>query len=158
VETQDAQFWRQWVCAELKSGRQVKLKAFGWSMFPTLWPGTQLTISAEPIATLRVNDLLAFESNNRIITHRLCAIVEQKGTWFAQTRGDSCLAPDPLFSESQYLGKVLAIHGSVKHPALSSQKPIAYRRNYLIKSVLIWLSIPFRLLVRIVKRFRFKNQ
>ena len=158
MKTQDTQFWQQWLRAELKAGRQVQLKARGWSMFPALRPGMQLTIAAVSVETLKVHDIIAFAANGRFVTHRLKTLQQQYGVWSFQTQGDSCLAPDPSFSEIEYLGKVLSVNGSDVQTNLEPQEPIAYKRNYIFKTLVIWLSFPYRLCLRTFKRFRFKVQ
>ena len=140
-----------WVKDELDAGRQVKLTAQGWSMFPTLYRGVQLDISRVPLAELQVGQLVAHARNGKAILHRLIAIQEQNGHWTLQTQGDSCTQPDALFDQSAYLGKVQAINGNSKHKVLQPTFKVKHRRNELLKAALLFLATPYRVYRRLLK-------
>jgi len=144
-------FWLAWVKEELHAGRQVKLTAQGWSMFPTLYRGVQLEISKVPLTELQVGQLLAHERNGKAILHRLIAIQEQNSHWTLQTQGDSSTQPDPLFDQSAYLGKVRSINGNSKHKALLPTFKVKHRRNEILKVVLLFLAAPYRIARRLLK-------
>jgi hypothetical protein len=140
-----------WVKDELNAGRQVKLTAQGWSMFPTLYRGVQLEIYKVPLAELQVGQLVAHARNGKAILHRLIAIQEQNGQWTLQTQGDSSSQPDPLFDQTAYLGKVRSINGNSTHKALLPTFKVKHRRNELLKDALLFLATPYRVTRRLLK-------
>jgi hypothetical protein len=144
-------FWLDWVKDELHAGRQVKLTAQGWSMFPTLYRGVQLDISRVPLAELQVGQLVAHARNGKAILHRLIAIQDQNGHWTLQTQGDSCTQPDALFDQTAYLGKVRSINGNSTHKALLPTFKVKHRRNELLKAALLFLATPYRVTRRLLK-------
>jgi hypothetical protein len=144
-------FWLAWVKEELHAGRQIKLTAQGWSMFPTLYRGVQLEIAQIEVAELQIGALVAHERNGKAVLHRLIALENKEGQWIFQTKGDSSTQPDPLFDQSSYLGKVLSINGNTSHKALQPNFKVYHRRNELLKGTLLFLATPYRVARRLLK-------
>jgi hypothetical protein len=89
----------------LASGGTVRLRAFGTSMLPTLWPGDILTIegkSCHPAA----GDIVLVLLNQRPFVHRVKE--RRDGDGYSQwiTRGDAVPQSDPPATDSELLGKV----------------------------------------------------
>ena len=57
---QTPQFWFQWILDSLQDGKEIDITANGWSMYPSIKPGTVLTLIKVPIEALRVGDAIAF--------------------------------------------------------------------------------------------------
>jgi hypothetical protein len=142
-----------WVKEELNTNRQVKLTAQGWSMFPTLYRGVQLEISKVPICELQIGSLVAHERNGKAVLHRLISLEKKEDRWIFQTQGDSSTQPDPLFDQSNYIGKVLSVNGNTAHKALEPNYKVYHRRNEVLKLTLLFLATPYRVARRLLKAF-----
>lgn len=142
-----------WVKEELNANRQVKLTAQGWSMFPTLYRGVQLEISKVPICELPIGSLVAHERNGKAVLHRLISLEKKEDRWIFQTQGDSSTQPDPLFDQSNYIGKVLSVNGNTAHKALEPNYKVYHRRNEVLKLTLLFLATPYRVARRLLKAF-----
>jgi hypothetical protein len=55
----------------LNQGNKVQLKAYGYSMIPTIWKGNIIEIEFKPIGNLVFGDLIAFERSEHVIVHRV---------------------------------------------------------------------------------------
>ncbi len=146
-------FWYKWVQDELTFGRLVELKATGWSMFPSIWPGAKLTLSMVPFDSLKTSDLIAFIHDNKAVMHRIIAIQEVQDGLFVQTQGDSMEHPDEPIAATAYLGKIILINGSNNHRAFKSVLELQRLRNMRLKRIilkLIWFK-------DLIKHLKLKN-
>lgn len=139
---------------ELRSGMTVQLLASGWSMFPSVWKGAHLGLKYVPINELHLGDLVAFKREQRAIMHRIVEIASENGELQVRTRGDSNLEHDEWFNDELYLGKVVTINNKSNHKALKPSRKILYRRNELLKNVLIVLLFPLRFTKRTINSFK----
>jgi hypothetical protein len=93
------------VADALASGGTIKLRAFGSSMLPSLWPGDVLTIEGPSCSPVPGDIVLALQ-NQRPFIHR----VQEKRNchdcleWI--TRGDAVPQDDPPVQASEILGRV----------------------------------------------------
>ena len=127
--------------AELRSGKTVELLASGWSMFPSVWKGANLGLKYVPINELHLGDLVAFKREQRAIMHRIVEIANENGELLVRTQGDSNLEQDEWFGNELYLGKVVTINNKSNHRALKPSRKILYRRNEVLKNVLMKYSL-----------------
>ena len=91
----------------LRSHGLLRIKAFGTSMIPTIWPGDVLTITAVDSENLQAGDVVMLSHRGMFVVHRLSGIRRMSGHAYLDTRGDSVPHSDPLMTEAQLLGKVL---------------------------------------------------
>jgi hypothetical protein len=102
--------------------RTLKLKAFGTSMLPTLWPGDVVTIRTCSFDEACPGDIVLCVRDGRFYLHR----VHQKttATSYPQlcTRGDSMPLPDPPVSRSEILGKACSIERNGRFVELSRSR------------------------------------
>lgn len=87
----------------------VRLKAWGTSMLPSLWPGDLLTIQSAAYDEVVPGDIVLVMRDNRFFVHR---IVETRRdgdciSWI--TRGDAMPQSDPPTAASELLGRVVGI-------------------------------------------------
>lgn len=129
---------------ELRSGKTVQLLASGWSMFPSVWKGANLGLIYVPINELHLGDLVAFKREQRAIMHRIVEIANENGELQVRTQGDSNLKQDEWFGNELYLGKVVSINNKSNHRALKPSRKILYRRNELLKKIILLCFFPFR--------------
>jgi hypothetical protein len=87
----------------------VRLKAWGTSMLPSLWPGDLLTIQSAGYDEVVPGDIVLVLRNKRFFIHRLVERrrVQDCLSWI--TRGDAMPHNDPPAAASELLGRVSGI-------------------------------------------------
>jgi signal peptidase I len=123
---QDPSFWYQWILSSLQEGKAVEIVAKGWSMWPTIKPGTSLTISKVDISALRPGDLIAFTRAEHFVVHRIEEI-QFNGSYAIYTRGDANLRRDELITIDNYCGKVQVVLSNGNN----KKEPEQIRNNFL---------------------------
>ena len=89
----------------LVSGASVHLSVISQSMSPLLKTGDIVIVEHVAQNEYNPGDIIVFESNRSMITHRLLA--KQENHWL--TKGDNAINPDPPLRPELILGKVSAI-------------------------------------------------
>lgn len=78
------------------------------SMEPTLEINDVVVVQKCPPSQLKKGDIITFEQDGRIISHRILNVIGKKGQTKFETKGDNNLIPDPNKVEAeQILGKVI---------------------------------------------------
>ena len=95
----------------LRSSGSLRLRATGWSMLPTVWPGDTLVIEQASSDQVCEGDIVLFSSGRRFVAHRVVAIGDDSGasrapTSTVQTQGDALSRPDAALAASVLLGKI----------------------------------------------------
>jgi hypothetical protein len=85
------------------SRRIVRVRVYGESMLPALWPGDLVEIESCLLNDVRPGDIVLALRDDRFFLHRLVAV---RGTDGFLLRGDSVPRPDPLFPASSLLGRL----------------------------------------------------
>jgi len=93
----------------LATGGRVRLRAFGSSMLPSLWPGDVLTIEGVSCHAPVPGDIVLVLHHERPFIHRVKQRQERDGRPRWITRGDAVPQSDPPVTEGELLGKVLFI-------------------------------------------------
>ena len=93
----------------LASGGRARLRAFGSSMLPTLWPGDILTIESAPLQTLAPGDIVLASRGQSCFVHRVVEKIDCGGLFRWVTRGDAMPQSDPPVAASDLLGRVSLI-------------------------------------------------
>ena len=88
----------------LRSGEVVDVTAQGLSMFPVLLPFDVLRVRPETAGNLKRGQIIVFESNAKIISHRFIGVKDGK----AICKGDGLLHPDAPVEPGAVLGVVIA--------------------------------------------------
>lgn len=97
------------VTSALHSGITVRLKAWGTSMLPSLWPGDVLTIQSAGRASVAPGDIVLAVRNEHFFIHRLVKIVDLPRCSQVILRGDAMPHNDPPSQASEVLGRVCRI-------------------------------------------------
>ena len=103
------------ICTELlRQGYQVKFKAPGHSMYPTICDGDLITVGPIKPADICVGDIILYHHENGVVAHRVINIhAPQSSVPSTQhlflLRGDSAIKYDDPIRADQILGKVVSI-------------------------------------------------
>lgn len=91
----------------------ARLKVTGASMIPALWPGDVITVRHDAAAGLLPGQIVLHRREGKLVAHRIVHI--HNDSFF--TRGDALPQGDPPISESDIVGKVVAIvrNGRIAH-------------------------------------------
>jgi Peptidase S24-like len=112
----------------LISGHTLRLRAFGTSMLPSIWPGDILSVEPKPEQEIVAGDIVLVARRNRFFIHRL--IEKHDSRWI--TRGDSLPHDDVPVNSSEVLGRVSLIHKK-------NRTIVANRRRPLFNRALAWM-------------------
>jgi signal peptidase I len=113
----------------LRGGGTVRLKAWGSSMLPSVWPGDLLTIQSTAYGEVVPGDIVLVTRDNRFFVHRLVE-TRQDGDCFSWiTKGDSMPQNDSPAAASELLGRVVGI-------SRANRSCIPSRRVSLLQSAL----------------------
>jgi hypothetical protein len=97
----------------LRSSGTLRLRAFGFSMLPSLWPGDVLTIRSQRFEQWRPGDIALYMRAGHFFVHRVITVSESGDSLILQ--GDWLRQPDPPVRSQQVLGKVVAVERSGVH-------------------------------------------
>jgi signal peptidase I len=101
----------------LSEGKTIRIKAHGYSMYPCIKPGSLILI--EPIRLKgipRPGEIIAIETENGLIIHRLVKIVVKNklGTFIA--RGDSNTFTDAPVRIDKIAGRIVGAETTGENP------------------------------------------
>ena len=89
------------------------------SMNPVYYRGDAVIYKKVQSDQIKKNDILVFESNKTVVTHRVIDIIEEDGILFFKTKGDYNQQADPaLVSQKEVLGKVCYIVKYMGYPTI----------------------------------------
>ena len=89
------------------------------SMNPIYYRGDAIIYEKVSLDELQKNDILVFEYNNSVVTHRIINIIEENGQKYFQTKGDNNSKADlNLVSMNDVLGKVKYIVKYIGFPTV----------------------------------------
>jgi hypothetical protein len=85
----------------------LRLRVYGESMLPSLWPGDWVEIAGCSLADVRPGEILLAQRDDRFFLHRL---IEIRPEGFV-LQGDSVPRPDPLYPVEALLGRLVGCAG-----------------------------------------------
>ena len=112
----------------LGRGIQVRFRAGGRSMAPTILDGEMIQVRPVPTSGIGRGDILFYRCARGLIAHRVIRIDRRtgaSGTFIV--RGDSSTTPDAPVEEAQILGQVMAVERDGRRIDLASRKARAGR-------------------------------
>lgn len=131
-------FWLNWCKDELRQGRDVRIKAFGMSMYPVIKSGQEIQISFIDMQSVVSGMLIAFQRQNHVVVHRVIDTdFIEKGQIYCQ--GDANFYQDEPISAHNFIGSVALLNGA------SGQK----KKSHRLFKMLIY---SFRLVVRVLSK------
>ena len=94
----------------LGEGKTLKIRAEGFSMYPSIRPGSLIYI--EPVdqpSGLEPGEIIAWKRDSGFVVHRLVRKIEKENQIYFVTRGDCNLHDDNPVSKNTIVGKVVKI-------------------------------------------------
>jgi hypothetical protein len=122
---------------------ELRLRALGSSMLPSILPGDILTIRQADVSEMGFGEIVLCVRGNQFVIHRLlgrAAAASSGPRWI--TRGDALMQNDPPVDEGQVLGRVTRIERNGR--SWSPAKPTSFAR------VVRWLVRHSRAAVKVV--------
>ena len=119
----DSSIFPELISQLLKEGRNVRFRAPGKSMRPTIIDGDVLIVAPIKHAEVKKGDIILYQANEHIIAHRVIDIenighdYDDKGGWKQSThmhysyifRGDASYFFDEPVHADQVLGKIISV-------------------------------------------------
>ena len=107
----------------LTSGRTLRMRAFGTSMLPSIWPGDIVTIEPTHTQEIAAGDIVLVGRHQRFFIHRL--IEKHDSVWI--THGDSLVHNDDPVNSCKVLGRVSLIHRKNRMIVPKQRRPLFNR-------------------------------
>jgi hypothetical protein len=92
------------------SGAFLRLEVRGWSMYPFLKDKDVVDISFVHMNEIVIGDVVVFRSGDRLLAHRVVGVISDELGICLRVRGDSFCQEDPPVAETDFFGRVEAIH------------------------------------------------
>lgn len=119
----------------LEEGREISIRARGYSMWPAIRPGDSLIISPFKNDRLVVGDVIAVKRDGGFVAHRVTELETDKGITRIMTRGDSSLHPDTWFLENDIAGIIKRVRrGGNEH--LVTPRRLPFRVNRIMVTLM----------------------
>ena len=141
----------------LTEGKTIRVKADGFSMFPSIKPGSVVFIEpfkqgAEPLP----GEIIAWKKDPGFVVHRLVRCFEQDDHKYFITRGDSLMVEDDPVLPDQIAGKVVRVESpdgkKVPEGSFLNKKP-----NYSFNRFLVRIISQFYRIKRVFAPFPLKG-
>jgi signal peptidase I len=101
----------------LSEGKTIRIKAHGYSMFPSIKPGSLILI--EPLnikGPPRCGEIIAIRRETGLIVHRLSSIIRSNGITSYIARGDSNPYPDNPVKIDKIAGRITGAESTGENP------------------------------------------
>jgi signal peptidase I len=131
----------------LSEGTSLKVKADGYSMYPSIKPGSVILI--EPLAdglSPLPGEIIAWKRESGLVVHRLVKITKEENKISYITRGDSCVCEDQPILRDQIAGKVIRVE-TPSGTILSSGNKLIRKPFYLYNRLMVWVLLRIRKLL-----------
>ena len=128
----------------LAEGTTLRVKAEGYSMYPSIKPGSLILI--EPVSDgyfPSPGEIVAWKRKSGLVVHRLVRIVKEDTRIFYITRGDSCAYEDQPVTHDQIAGKVIQVETTSGSPLAYGDKLIR-KPSYLYNRLMVWVLVRIR--------------
>ena len=84
---------------------RVRLRVYGESMLPSLWPGDVVEIESCSLDNVKPGEIVLAQREGRLFLHRFVALCPPNAFLL---RGDSMPAPDPQYPREALLGRLVS--------------------------------------------------
>jgi signal peptidase I len=133
----------------LAEGKTISVRAEGFSMYPSVKPGSVIFIEpyekgAEPVP----GEIIAWKKDPGFIVHRLVRSYEEGNRKYFITRGDSIMAEDEPVPSDQIAGRVVRVENH-KGKAVTADVFLRKKPNYSFNRFLVRIILQFSRVKRI---------
>lgn len=133
----------------LAEGKSVRIKAEGFSMYPSIKPGSMIFIEpygkdVSPVP----GEIIAWKKESGFVVHRVVRCFEQDAIDCFVTRGDSSMAEDEPVLSGNIAGKVVRVEypeGKAVHESHYLNK----NPNYSLNRFKVWIILQFSRVKRV---------
>ena len=133
----------------LSEGKVIKIRADGYSMYPSVKPGSIVHIQAITEDTAPMpGEIVVWKRKSKFVVHRLIRIIQNNDNILYVTRGDSCSNEDAPDSADKLVGKVIRIEDPKGY--ITTGNDLIRKPYYLLNRSLVRILIIFRKLMRIL--------
>lgn len=133
----------------LSEGKVIKIRADGYSMYPSVKPGSIVHIQAITEDTAPMpGEIVVWKRKSKFVVHRLIRIIQNNDNILYVTRGDSCSNEDAPDSADKLVGKVIRIEDPKGY--ITTGNDLIRKPDYLLNRSLVRILIIFRKLMRIL--------
>jgi hypothetical protein len=141
IEAKRRAAWCELVSGVARSSGEVRLRAAGASMLPTVWPGDVVTVRRCDFSELRLGQIVLHGQQQNLTLHRIVGIAGDG----LITRGDALAAFDPPVQAGEVIGRVVSIWraGRIVPPEQRFWQRVGaavFRRSRFLRRVTVYLS------------------
>jgi signal peptidase I len=116
----------------LSEGKTIRIKAHGYSMYPSIKPGSLVLIEPLSVKGAPVpGEIIAIETDNGLIIHRLLRIIVRNNVKTFIARGDSNAFADNPVKLDKIAGRIVGAETTGENPVRADVR-INTRPNYFI--------------------------
>ena len=144
MKTKDHNIAKELGFSLLEEGKTIRIRADGYSMFPTIKAGSLIYI--EPDIDPSPGEIIAWKREEGFVVHRLVRIENDEAYI---TRGDSCAREDQPVKKEQIAGRVIRIENIPGDKYRSGEKMIS-RFDYIYNRLRVWLILKLRRARRLI--------
>jgi signal peptidase I len=130
----------------LSEGKTIRIKAHGYSMYPSIKPGSLILIEPLQLKVLPVpGEIVAIRRKNGLVVHRIVRIVKKDGFTGFIARGDSNAYPDKLLSIEMIAGRITGSEPTGENPVPAdiriNRRPNYFTNRLRVIFLLLWRKL-----------------
>jgi hypothetical protein len=130
----------------LRAFGDLRFRATGWSMLPTVWPGDTLVVKRVSSDQVDIGNVVLIIRDARLCAHRIVSRAKASGRLHWMTQGDALPAPDRPVTETELLGRVAYLIRAGKRVPMRAQLSVIdqliakmVRRSFLAARAFVYL-------------------
>ncbi|MGD0753594.1 MAG: signal peptidase I [Bacteroidales bacterium] len=128
----------------LTEGKTIRIKAHGYSMYPSIKPGSLILIEPLNIKGMpRPGEIIAIRRESGLIVHRLSKIINKNGIAFYIARGDSNAYADNPVRIDKIAGRIVRAESTGENPVPADIR-INTKPNYFVNRIRVIGLLLFR--------------
>ena len=136
----------------LAEGKILKIKADGYSMYPTIKPGSVIYIeSLTENMSPWPGEIIAWKREPGFVVHRLVRIIRNDNETIYFTRGDSCSCEDQPVTKELIAGRVVRVE-NLNNETISAAK-LARKHCYFINRLKVWFILKIKRISLLFKEY-----
>jgi len=136
----------------LAEGKILKIKADGYSMYPTIKPVSVIYI--EPLTENMSpwpGEIIAWKREPGFVVHRLVRIIRNDNETIYFTRGDSCSCEDQPVTKELIAGRVVRVE-NLNNETISAAK-LTRKHCYFINRLKVWFILKIKRISLLFKEY-----